>query len=98
MWLARTEMSGREEVHLKPAAALSIVELGNLRVPASDLEPYDAALDSTAIRATVPVTAVRSWLTDNERIAPGAIREVSLVHVPIYQSNIAIGKTPIQRW
>lgn len=85
MWLARTEMSGREEVHLKPAAALSIVELGNLRVPASDLEPYDTALDDAAIRATVPVTAVRSWLTDNERIAPGAIREVSLVHVPIYQ-------------
>lgn len=85
MWLARTEENGRESVHLKPAAALSIVELGNLRVPASDLEPYDYALDEQAIRATVPVTAVRSWLAENERIAPGAIREISLVHVPIYQ-------------
>ena len=85
MWLARTEEDGREEVHLKPAAALSIVELGNLRVPAADLEPYDYALDEKAIRATVPVTAVRSWLADNEQIAPGAIKEISLVHVPIYQ-------------
>jgi hypothetical protein len=85
MWLARTEENGQEEVHLKPAAALSIVELGNLRVPASDLEPYDHAMDSDAIRASVPVTAVRAWLGENEGIAAGAIREISLVHVPIYQ-------------
>lgn len=85
MWLARTEQNGREVVHLKPAAALSIVELGNLRVPAADLEPYDYAMDADAIRPTVPVTAVRTWLGENERIAAGAIREISLVHVPIYQ-------------
>ena len=85
MWLATTEVNGREEVHLKPAAALSIVELGNLRVPASDLMPYDDSLDSTAIRASVPVTAVRAWLAENEGLAAGTIREISLVHVPIYQ-------------
>lgn len=85
MWLARTEEEGREEVHLKPAAALSIVELGNLRVPAADLVPFDEALDADAIRPTVPVTAVRAWLAENEGIAAGAIREISLVHVPIYQ-------------
>lgn len=85
MWLARTEQDGREDVHLKPAAALSIVELGNLRVPAADLEPYDYAMDAAAIRPTVPVTAVRSWLAENEKVAAGAIREISLVHVPIYQ-------------
>lgn len=85
MWLARTEVGGREEVHLKPAAALSIVELGNLRVPASDLEPYDYSMDADAIQPTVPVTAVRAWLSENDEIAAGAIREISLVHVPIYQ-------------
>lgn len=85
MWLARTEVDGQEEVHLKPAAALSIIELGNLRVPASDVEPYDYSLDQYAIKPTVPVTAVRSWLADNDGIAAGAIREISLVHVPIYQ-------------
>lgn len=85
MWLARTEQDGRETVHLKPAAALSIVELGNLRVPASDLEPYDYSMDGDAIRPTVPVTAVRVWLLDNEGVSAGAIREISLVHVPIFQ-------------
>lgn len=85
MWLMRTETDGREEVHLKPAAALSIVELGNVRVPASDLVPYDSSLDGDAIQPTVPVTAVRTWLAENEGIAAGAIREISLVHVPIYQ-------------
>lgn len=85
MWLARTEHEGREAVHLKPAAALSIVELGNLRVPAADLEPYDGSLDGDAIRPTVPVTAVRAWLAENDAIAAGAIREISLVHVPIHQ-------------
>ncbi|MBP6016545.1 MAG: PepSY domain-containing protein [Candidatus Promineofilum sp.] len=85
MWLAITTENGREEVHLKPAAALSIVELGNLRVPASDLMPYDDAMDSAAIRASVPVTAVRAWLAENEGLAAGAIGEISLVHVPIYQ-------------
>lgn len=85
MWLARTEVGGDEEVHLKPAAALSIVELGNLRVPAADVEPYDYAMDADAIQATIPVTAVRTWLAENEGIAAGAIQEIALVHVPIYQ-------------
>ena len=85
MWLAQTESEGREVIHLKPAAALSIVELGQLRVPAADLEPYDSALDADAIRPTVPVTAVRAWLAQNNAIAAAAIREISLVHVPIYQ-------------
>jgi hypothetical protein len=85
MWLARAEENGQEEVHLKPAAALSIVELGHLRVPAADLVPFDEAQDADAIRPTVPVTAVRAWLAENEGIAAGAIREISLVHVPIYQ-------------
>lgn len=84
MWLARTDMGGRETVHLLPAAALSIVELGKLRLPASDLEPYDYDLDDRAIRPTVPVTALRSWLADNKDVAGGSIREMSLVHVPIY--------------
>lgn len=85
MWLARTEQSGVETVHLKPAAALSIIELGNLRVPASDLVPYDYSMDGDAIPPTVPLTAVRSWLADNEGVSPEAIREMALVHVPIYQ-------------
>jgi hypothetical protein len=85
MWLARAGRNGQETVYLKPAAALSIVELGNLRVPAADLEPYDDSLDADAVKPTVPVTAVRAWLGENEGVAAGAIDEIALVHVPIYQ-------------
>ncbi len=85
MWLVRTAENGRETVRLKPAAALSIVELGNLRVPAADLVPYDDALDADAIKPTVPVTAIRAWLAENEGVAAGVIDELALVHVPIYQ-------------
>ena len=83
--MVRATRHGKEEVILKPGAALSIVELGKLRVPASDLEPYDASLDAVAVKPTVPVTAVHSWLSQNENIAVGAIEELALVHAPIYQ-------------
>lgn len=85
MWLARVTRNDKETVYLKPAAALSIVELGKLSVPASDLEPYEAALDASAVKPSVPVTAVHSWLAQNEGIAAGSISELSLVHVPVYQ-------------
>ena len=85
MWLARTTSDDKEVVYLKPAAALSIVELGKLRVPAADLEPYDGSLDADAVKPSVPVTAVHAWLAENEGIAAGSISEMSLVHVPIYQ-------------
>jgi len=81
----RTVRDDKEKVVFKPAAALSIVELGKLSVPASDLAPYDDTLDAVAVKPTVPVTAVHSWLASNEGIAAGTIEELSLVHVPIYQ-------------
>lgn len=85
MWVARTAQDGREVVHVKPAAALSIIELERLRVPASDLDPYDSSLDADAIQPTVPLTAVQKWLADDEGVSPNAIREMALVHVPVYQ-------------
>ena len=85
LWMVRATRNGKEEVVLKPAAALSIVELGKLRVPAADLEPYDSALDGAAVKPSVPVTAVHGWLAANEGIATEAIEELALVHAPIYQ-------------
>lgn len=85
LWQVRTHRLGKEEVILKPAAALSIVELGHLNVPASDLVPYENSLDAVAVKPTVPVTAVHTWLSTNEGIAAGTIEELSLVHAPIYQ-------------
>lgn len=85
MWLVRAAQDGQEGIYLKPAAALSIVELGSLRVPASDLVPYDQSMDAEAIPPTVPLTALRTWLADNEGVQPNEIREIALVHVPLYQ-------------
>ena len=85
MWMVRTVTPDHEEVQMKPAAAVSIVELAKLRVPAADLEPYAKEMDVEAIKPTVPISAVHGWLGQNEGIAANAIAEISLVHVPIYQ-------------
>jgi LSD1 subclass zinc finger protein len=84
LWLTRAVSGEQERVLLKPAAALVVTELERLKLPASDLEPYDHAMDPAAVRPTVPLTALRTWLETNEGIVPAEIREVSLVHVPIY--------------
>ena len=65
LWLVRVVREGKEAVVLKPAAALSIVELGKLRVPASDLTPYDNSLDAAAVKPTVPVTACLLYTSAN---------------------------------
>ncbi len=85
LWMVRATRHGKEEVVLKPGAALSIGELRKLRVPAADLQPYDSSLDGVAVKPSVPVTAVHGWLAANENIAPEAIEELALVHAPIYQ-------------
>ncbi len=85
LWQVRTVHGQEEKVIFKPAAALSIVGLSKLSVPAADLVPYNDALDGVAVKPTVPVTAVHSWLANNEGIPTGTIEELSLVHTPIYQ-------------
>ncbi len=68
----------------EPAAALSISELKHISLPAADLEPYDQQLDDSAITADVPYKSMLRWLQDDEGVAAADIREVSLVHLPIY--------------
>ena len=84
MWLMRVDMSGQEKVVLEPAAALSILDITELSIPASDLEPYDHTMDGDAIVPTVPIETVRKWLADNQKIAAGQIKESSLVHLPLF--------------
>lgn len=84
MWLVRANVSEQEKVMLEPAAALSILEITNLSIPASDLEPYDHTMDGDAIVPTVPIGTVRKWLAENQKIAAGQIKESSLVHLPLY--------------
>jgi hypothetical protein len=88
MWMARVEKrhgaTVEEEVHLEPAAALSVINLTDLTLPAADLQAYDDSYDADAVKPTVPLTAVRSWLAEDKGVAAGAIKEISLVHLPIF--------------
>lgn len=84
MWLIRTEQNGGEKVFLEPAAALSISALKGETIPAADLVPYDHELDVAAVEPTVPYEAMLQWLKDEKSIADTAIREVSLVHLPLF--------------
>jgi len=84
MWLIRVLKNGQEELLLEPAAALSVSELKHLTVPASDLEPYDPRYDESAVEATVPYKAMMAWLEDENDVQRSDIKEVSLVHLPIY--------------
>jgi len=84
MWLVRTEREGAEKVILKPGAAISVLELSQMTIPAADLEPFDYTLTAEAIEPTVPLNAVKKWLAADQQIAAGAIKEISLVHLPVY--------------
>lgn len=84
LWLVRVQDKDRERVIFKPAAALAAGELNELELPAGSLVAYDPQMDAAALPATVPLTAVRTWLADNEGVAVGQIRETSLVHIPFY--------------
>jgi LSD1 subclass zinc finger protein len=84
MWLIRAVQNGEEKVVMEPAAALSVSELKQLTIPAADLEPYDHTFDSTAVVPTVPYDMMLRWLADDYKIAQDEIREVSLVHLPLY--------------
>jgi hypothetical protein len=84
MWLVRINQDGKERVLLEPAAALSIFDLTELSIPASDLKPYNHELDGDAVTPTVPIETVYKWLAQNQKIAAGQIKESSLVHLPLF--------------
>ena len=74
---------GREVIALEPAAAMSILDIKRLSIPAGDLRRFDSSVVKEAVEPTVPLDAARSWLSrqypENEKIL-----ESALVHVPIY--------------
>lgn len=90
MWLVRAEKNGQQKIILQPGTALTVTELTDLTIPAADLEPYDATMDSQAIEATVPFTAVQTWLAQTYGVSEADMREVSLVHVPLFMARYAL--------
>ncbi|MCA9961106.1 MAG: hypothetical protein KC413_00115 [Anaerolineales bacterium] len=91
MWMVTVAHNGAEKVVLEPAAALSVIELTSIAIPAADLEPYDHTLDANALEPTVPLETVKKWLADNQQIASGAIQATSLVHLPIFLFKYEFG-------
>mgnify|MGYP002713050035 CR=1 FL=1 len=84
MWQVRATLKGKEKVLLKPAAAISVLDVAQMSIPASDLEPFDYEMSGAALPPTVPLNAVKKWLAEDQQIAAGAITETSLVHLPVY--------------
>jgi hypothetical protein len=84
LWYFKRRMAdGKESILLEPAAAISVSEVRNIKLPAGDLRKYDPALDADAQVPSVPLEAVTKWL--EERQVPGKeLAERALVHLPLY--------------
>jgi hypothetical protein len=82
IWFFKVRHAQQEVEALQPAAATSITELRRLSLPAGDLRPYDASVESQATAPSVPLEAAREWLLQSQ--PGGEVSEASLVHVPIY--------------
>ena len=91
MWQIRTTVKGQETVFLKPAAAISVLDVTQMSIPASDLEPFDYEMSAAAIAPTVPLNAVKKWLAEDQQVSAGAITETSLVHLPVYVFRYSFG-------
>ena len=84
MWLARVTQGSEEKVLLEPAAALSVSELRELAIPAADLEPFEYTGSTNVVEPTVPYTAMQTWLKEHHNVEQSQVKEVALVHLPIY--------------
>jgi len=83
MWYFKVRVKGNgEAIILQPAAATSISELKNLRIPAGDLIKYEEKISVDAQPPTVPLEAARAWTNDNG--TQGDMLETFLVHIPIF--------------
>ncbi len=84
LWQIRARLQDQEKVYLKPAAAISVLDITQMSIPAADLEPFDYEISAEAVSPTVPLNAVKKWLAADQGISAGAISETSLVHLPVY--------------
>jgi hypothetical protein len=94
VWLFKQRNTqGNEKIWLELAAATSVSELKNLRVPAGDLQKYETSLDAQAHAPSVPLQTAIGWL--NQRQVPQTeIAEQSLVHIPLFSFKYTYqGKT-----
>jgi hypothetical protein len=79
----RQPVSQTETILIKPAAATSITEIKNIKLPAGDLRKYESTLDAQATPPNVPLQTALSWL-DEDHLPRNEIAEQALVHIPVY--------------
>jgi hypothetical protein len=91
MWQIRAHIQGHEKVFVKPAVAVPVLDITQMSIPASDLEPFDYEVSAEAINPTVPLNAVKKWLADDQQVGAGAITEMVLVHLPVYVCTYSFG-------
>jgi len=88
VWSLRYKRGDREEAVLEPAAATSVTELKNLRIPAGDLRKYEDSLSARAVPPTVPLDTVLGWVAERG-LNREQLSEAALVHVPVYTFKYA---------
>jgi uncharacterized C2H2 Zn-finger protein len=85
LWYFKNRDSkGRESIYLEPAAAISVSELRNLRLPAGDLKRYDDTIAAHAHPPSVPLRTALGWLREHHNVGEGEVQEQALVHIPIF--------------
>ncbi len=90
IWHVRQSIAGREEALLEPAAATSVTELKNLRLPAGDLRKYEPTMAAQSVEPTVPFETVLSWLGERG-VSRENLAEAALVHLPLYTFKYTFG-------
>ncbi|MBN1147607.1 MAG: hypothetical protein JXA78_10155 [Anaerolineales bacterium] len=91
VWYFKRRLAGgREEILLEPAAATSVSEIRNVRLPAGDLRKYDERLDSQARQPSVPLQAALDWLAERQ-VSQKEIAEQALVHIPLFTFKYTYG-------
>jgi predicted RNA-binding Zn-ribbon protein involved in translation (DUF1610 family) len=82
-YFKRRAPGGQEEIVLEPAAATSVSEIRNVKLPAGDLRRYDTSLEAQAHPPSVPLETALGWMAERG-VARGEIVEQALVHIPLY--------------
>lgn len=83
LWYFLVNDHNTEKVLLQPAAATSITEIKQLNLPAGDLKPHDASIESQSVAPTVPLDAARAWMMSRNELGT-QVKQTALVHIPIF--------------
>jgi predicted RNA-binding Zn-ribbon protein involved in translation (DUF1610 family) len=74
---------GQDEIRQFPAAATSVTEIRQVKIPAGDLRKFEDSLESHSQSPTVPLEMALEWL-EQGGVPRDQISELALVHIPLY--------------